>query len=93
MSRAGDRPVRIFRRNRLFEDGIRPWAVPDSVTRRISEGDHQEAFDLRLERPGLLLGFELSQDIERRTPSLTRRVAGTANERMHTIEHRPACPH
>ena len=52
-------------------------AVPASVTRRVSEGDDQETFDIRLERPGVRLGADLSLDIERRRPSLTQRATGT----------------
>ena len=61
-------------------------AVPASVTRRVSEGDDQEMFDIRREHPGVRLGAKLSLDIERRRPSLTQRVTGTADERMHPQE-------
>ena len=64
-------------------------AVPASVTRRVSEGDYQVMFGIRRERPGVRLGAMLSSHIKRRRPSLTQRVTGTANQRMHPPSRSP----
>ena len=51
----------------------------ESVTRRVSEGRAQRGVPPTSVNGGLLLGIELSQPIERRTPSLTRRVTGSVD--------------
>ena len=54
------------------------WRYPESVTRRVSEGRAQRGVPPRsVKQRGIIWGAELSENIDRRTPSLTRRVTGS----------------
>ena len=71
---------------------------PESVTRCVSEGRAQRGVPpLSTEHwadwPGYLLGANSSQSIERRTPSLTRRVVGSITRLDSRVaEPQISCP-